>query len=291
MVLPHHAGGSGLSNRHVPLWTFECACVVVVGLTLWTMGRARGRAQLMRDYAALAAAAWVGEDTCIALYRFYAYAPGWHLRVHHVPILVPLIWPLVILSARDVVAALWPAPALRLTRPLAVAALVLFDASLVEVVAVRAGLWTWTEPGHLGVPLIGMLGWGYFACGADLALARNRPLLAIALAPATAHALIVASWWVLFRWTLRGALGSASIVGVVTVGACAAAIVVIGRRARGASIPIAIAAPRMIAAALFLALLLFTAPSDVPLWLHAASVAVPYLAATAWPFGLTTRTD
>lgn len=268
----------------MPLWTFECACVVVVGLTLWTMGRARGFGRLASDYAALAAAAWVGEDSCIALYRFYAYAPEWHLRLHHVPVLVPLIWPLVILSARDVVSALWRSPASGLARPLAVAALVLFDASLVEVVAVRAGLWSWTEPGHLGVPLIGMLGWAFFACGADVALSKNRPLLAIVLSPLTAHALILLTWWGLFRWTLRGALGTASIAGVMVVGACAAGVVVVRRRARGAAIPFAVAAPRMIAAALFIALLVFTAPADVPLWLHASSVAVPYLAATEWPF-------
>jgi hypothetical protein len=263
------------------LHVFEGACVVVVSLTLWTMGRARGVGRLLRDYAAVAAAAWVGEDTCIALYRFYTYAPGWDLRLHHVPILVPLIWPLVILSARDVVSALWPG--LRTARPLAVAALVAFDASLVEVVAVRAGLWSWAEGGHLGVPLIGILGWGYFALGADLALSRDRPALAVALGPLAAHALILASWWGLFRWILRGALGAASVAGVAAVGLAAVAIVVVARRG-GAAIPVAIAAPRMIAAALFVALLLFSAPRDASLWTHAASVAVPYLAATEWPF-------
>lgn len=276
----------------MPLLIFEGACVVVVALTLWTMGRARGLGRLLRDYATLAVAAWVGEDTCIALYRFYTYAPGWHLRLHHVPVLVPLIWPLVILSARDVVSALWgpreagvrsSRPALStMARPLAVAALVAFDASLVEVVAVRAGLWSWAEDGHLGVPVIGILGWGYFALGADLALSRNRPLLAIALGPLAAHVLIIASWWGLFRWVLRGALGTASVAGVAAVGLLAVAAVVWTRR-RGAAIPVTIAGPRMIAAALFVALLLSSAPADVPLWVHAAAVAVPYLAATEWP--------
>ncbi|HSO34006.1 MAG TPA: hypothetical protein VLT33_15840, partial [Labilithrix sp.] len=265
----------------MPLHVFEGACIAVVALTLWTMGRARSASHLLRDYALLACAAWLGEDTCIALYRFYAYAPGWHLRLHHVPLLVPLIWPLVILSARDVVSATWPA--LRGGRPFAVAALVAFDASLVEVVAVRAGLWSWAEAGHLGVPVIGVLGWGFFALGADLALSRARPLLAIALGPLTAHALIVVSWWGLFRWTMRGALGTPSIVGVAVLGLLAVAVAV-GTRRRGGAIPLAVAAPRMIAAALFLALLIATAPADVPLWIHAAAVALPYLAATAWPF-------
>jgi hypothetical protein len=261
----------------VPLAVFEGACLVVVALTLWAMGRSRGAAALLRDYVALAVAAWVGEDTCIGVYGFYAYAPEWHLRVHHVPVLVPLIWPLVILSARDVTAAFFPG--LRLARPLAVAVLVAFDASLVEVVAVRAGLWSWAEGGHLGVPVIGILGWGYFALGADLALARRQPLLAIALGPLVAHALIIASWWGLFRWVVRGALGTASVVGVAAVGLLAVAIAGVTRR-RGAAIPLAIAAPRMIAAALFVALLVCSAPADTPLWMHAVAIAVPYLAAT-----------
>ena len=265
----------------VPLPIFEGACLVVVALTLWAMGRATGLGGLLRDYAILAVAAWIGEDTCIVFYRFYTYAPDWHLRLHHVPVLVPLIWPLVILSARDVVTALWPD--LRRARPLAVGALVAFDASLVEVVAVRAGLWRWAEAGHLGVPVIGIIGWGFFALGVDVALSKERPALALALGPLAAHTLIIASWWGLFRWTLRGPLGGSSVVGIALVGALACAAVLAARRT-GKAIPVAIAAPRMIAAALFVMLLLLTAPADAPLWVHAAAVAVPYLAATDLSF-------
>jgi hypothetical protein len=258
---------------------FEVACVVVVLLTLAAMARTRGARPLLVDYAALAIAGLVGEDTCIALYRFYDYASGWHLRVHHVPLLVPLIWPLVILSARAVVSELWPT--LRRARPLAVAALVVFDASLVEVVAVRAGLWSWAEPGHLGVPLIGILGWGYFAAGAELALDRDRPALAIVLGPLAAHALIQLTWWGLFRWTLRGALGDASVMGVATLALGALAMVIAARRA-GRAISLSNAAPRMIAASLFVALLISTAGADPSLWIHTLSVAIPYLAATSY---------
>lgn len=255
---------------------FEIACVAIVALTLAAMSRARGAGPVLRDYAALAMAGFVGEESCIALYRFYAYAPGWHLRVVDVPLLVPLIWPLVVLSARDVVAALEPSR--RGARPLAVALLVAFDASLVEVVAVRAGLWSWAEPGHLGVPVIGILGWGYFAAGAEVALARGKPWLALVTGPLAAHALIQASWWGLFRWTMRGALGTASIAAVALVGGALLASAIAARRA-GKKIPLAVAAPR-IAASLFLVLLVETAARDVPLWIHTAAVALPYLAVT-----------
>ncbi|MBS2011721.1 MAG: hypothetical protein JST00_02310 [Deltaproteobacteria bacterium] len=262
----------------MPLIAFELACVAVVGLTLRAMA-GRGARALLVDYACLALAAWIGEDTCVALYRYYAYAEAWHLRLHHVPVLVPLIWPLVILSARDVVAAIarpsWPP----YVRGLAVAMFVVFDASLVEVIAVRAGLWSWSEGGHLGVPVIGILGWGYFAFGADLALARGRPLAAIVVAPLVAHGLILGTWWVLFRWALRGPLGAASVLGVLAIGAAALVLAVVARRS-GAAIPLRVAAPRMIAALLFFVLLVTTAPGDGALWLHTLAVAAPYFAAT-----------
>lgn len=257
---------------------FEAACVVVVLATLAAMARTRGAKAVLRDYLALAVAGWVGEQTCIELYRFYSYAAGWHLHVGHVPILVPLIWPLVILSAREVVDGLWPG--LRgLSRPLAVAAVVVVDASLVEVVAVRAGLWSWAEPGHLSVPVIGILGWGYFAIGAELALMRGRPLAALVVGPAVAHALILGTWWGLFRWTVRGDHGVASSI-VIALSSALAVVLVARARRDGRAMALSTAAPRMIAASLFFTLLVTTAPRDPRLWAHVASVAVPYFAAT-----------
>lgn len=264
----------------MPLPVFELACVIVVLFALWASARRRPATELFRDYLALAIAAWIGEETCVAIYGYYHYASGWHARLHHVPALVPLIWPLVVLSARDVASSVWPQ--VTHLRPLLVGAIVAFDASLVEVVAVRAGLWSWAEPGHLGVPIIGMLGWGYFAIGADLALSQPRSprLLAILACPLTAHALIQLTWWGFFRWTLRRDLGSSSLVTIVALSALVVTMVIAARR-RGGAIPPSVALPRIIAASLFFALLATTAPGEAPLWIHTAAVAIPYLTATA----------
>lgn len=262
---------------------FEVACVVIIALTLAAMARRRPLGELLRDYLALALSAWLGEQSCILLYDFYHYAPTWHGRLGQVPILVPLIWPLVVLSACDVARGLWPRLSIA---PLAAvcAAIVALDASLVEVVAVRAGLWAWAEPGHLGVPLIGILGWAYFALGAAWGLLRLPPswrLLLVLLGPLCAHALILLSWWGLFRFALRGDLGNKSMMGVLAVGLLA--LIVAGtERRRGRSIPLSIALPRAIAASLFLILLLSSAPTDGNLWLHTAAVALPYCVATGW---------
>lgn len=264
----------------MPQWLFEIACVVVVALTLAVNARRKPVRTLLADYAALAVAGWIAEETCIEAYRFYSYAPVWSVFVHHLPVLVPLIWPLVILSARDVVEALWPHAGI--WTHVLVGAVVAFDASLVEVVAVRAGLWSWAEPGHLNVPVIGMLGWGTFAIGASVALsfrARWRHVGVLALGLLSTHALILASWWGFFRWTVRGDLGNASIAGMGIIGAIALVAVWRARRA-GHVMPLAIAGPRMIAAALFFALLLTTAAGEIVYWLHVLALSVPYFAAT-----------
>ncbi len=265
----------------MPLRLFEVCCVVIIVMTLGVTARRTPARSLLIDYARLAVASWVGEESSVAVYRFYAYAPAWDARIHHVPLLVPLIWPLVILSAERVSRALAPGAG-GAGRALLVGAIVTLDASLVEVVAVRAGLWSWAEPGHLSVPLIGILGWAYFAASASFVLDRTRGAwrwLVVLLAPLGTHALLVLSWWGLFRWTLRGDLGTGSVRGIAAVGlfACFAAI---GLRRLGRDIPLEEATPRMIAASLFLALLLTTAPTNVPLWIHTLAVAAPYVAAT-----------
>lgn len=271
----------------MPLPLFEIACIFVVVFTLAIMARRLPWRDLLTDYGALAVAGWIGEETCVRFYGYYHYAPYWHARLDEVPILVPLIWPLVILSAREVAAAVWPG--ITRLRPLVVLAVVAFDASLVEVIAVRAGFWSWVDQGHLGVPIIGILGWGYFAMGADWALcakssspepSRIRRFLAtLIFAPLVTHALIQLTWWGFFRWAQRKPLGDASLWGLACVSLGVLASVLIARR-HGAGIPMSVALPRMVAASLFFALLVTTAPTDGPLWMHTAAIAIPYLAAS-----------
>jgi len=261
---------------------FEFACVVVIALTLFAMMRARRAiAEVLGEYAILAVAGWVGEQSCIEFYEHYAYSESWHLFIGHVPLLIPLIWPLVILSAREVARALG-APAR--WQAVFAGAIVVFDAALVEVIAVGANLWSWAEPGHLGVPLIGILGWGFFATAAVALL--DRPswrvrLLAIAAAPLATHAALLATWWGLFRWVLRGTLQPASVVALCALSTLMVAGALALRR-RGRSLELAVAVPRVIAAALFFALLAQPDVSTASLWICAAASALPYLTLTSY---------
>jgi hypothetical protein len=273
--------GAYYLSRAVPLWVFEMLCLPVLALAATLSARRVGARAFAVDYACLALAGLLGEASSIAWYRYYGYANGWHLHVLGVPALVPLIWPLVILSAREVRAALFP-DIDPLRGALVVCALVIADASMVEVLAVRAQLWSWAEDGHLGVPLLGIVAWGYFAGAADLAMTRFRGRerwLVVPVALALAHGLIVLSWWSLFRWVLRGGLGWGSLAVLASL-SLAATAVALSRRRRGYLIPIEVAIPRMIAASLFGLLFVLTAPTDLGLLAHVTCIAIPYFAAS-----------
>jgi hypothetical protein len=188
----------------------QIACLAIV--VSFVVLRARLEADpwaLYRRLFLLALSAWMGEDTCIRAYGFYAYSPSWWLFLDQVPLLIVLIWPVVIQSARDLGTCLWPGrerpSAARVA--LTVFGLVLSDASLIEPIAVQSGLWHWIEPGLFAVPPIGILGRAFFAAIAVFIFERaawhGRPweeLLILPIAPAWTHLLLIASWWGALRW-------------------------------------------------------------------------------------------
>lgn len=176
----------------------QLACLAIVALYVAVrMRRAEDRAAVARRLALLVAASWLGEDSVIRAYGFYFYEARWDLFVDQVPLLIVIIWPVVIDSAWQLARRLAPAHV-----ALVAAAFVLADASLIEPIAVHAGLWRWTEPGLFAVPPIGILGWALFGFSA-IALAPRIGALTILVAPLTTHALLLASWWGALRWLNR----------------------------------------------------------------------------------------
>ena len=272
------------------LFQWLCLPVLVFAYALEIRGAERPRARAL-EIAALVVAGWLAETTSIHFYGFYAYEPAWALCVAGVPMLVPLIWPMVVLSARAIAAALWPTWR-ALPRALAVGAIVALDASLMEVVAVGAGYWRWSEPGYLGVPLIGILGWGFFAiCAsawlerASLAPARAQLWRVLALpwvAFAGTHALLLGAWWGALRWFARGDLGAWPLVGF---GIAAAVFAMMA--ARSACLPTRAAlTSRVPASGLFVVLLAASwgEPGARMRLAQVLVVALPYLVLTvrAW---------
>lgn len=263
------------------MFTIQVLSVAIIVAALWLLVNQHGR-QVLLAYVSLALAGWVGEDTCIRFYDFYHYSDAWWLHLDRVPLLITLIWPLVILSARDVARALG-ASSLRAVA-VAVFAIVIVDASMVEIIAVARGMWSWAEPGYLQVPILGIVGWGFFAASAVVWLewcerhGRRWQLFAVVLGPVAAHALIIAAWWSCFRWTLRGAMTPPVWFMMVPAGTV---IVWLVTSKRVGVVGIRIQLPRMIAAGLFFAIVATLPTATLPaLVFHTAAVAAMYLVAT-----------
>ncbi len=261
---------------------FQILCLPVLALSyIFLLRRAVEPRREAFNIAWLSVAAWVGEQTCISWYGFYAYSDAWAMKLGHVPVLVALIWPMVVLSARDVARALWPQRrGWRLA--LIVGAVVFFDASLIEVSAVRAGYWTWFEGGYLKVPLMGVVGWGCFAFVASFFLDAKgwRQRLAPVLTLAGTHILLVGLWWGAFRWGLRGDLGPRAVLGFGGVSIVATVAVWLSRR----RMPMRTLWARVVATSLFVGLIASLSVNR-DLWIHFGLVAVPYLLASPRPWG------
>jgi len=253
----------------VEMVLFQLLCFVLMPMAYH--GLFKRNREAVRPAILIFFASWIGEASAVYFYGFYHYSELWWFRIAGVPLLIPLIWPMVILSGREVLRALWPAGIKH--EAWALALLVFIDASLIEVVSVRCGLWSWVEPGYLGVPLIGVAGWAWFALAVMLILRRTsgrRQWWVVPGAPIILHLLLVASWWIFLKWHWRGDWFWQFAV-IIAILAWAALRL---RRQRRMSMDVV--RIRLLAAGIFGLLLLFTAPLAGRVWLHVLMVSVPY---------------
>ena len=246
----------------------ELSCVGILGLWLvLRFAREPKRAALAMRLLCVAAAAWLGEESCIRLYGFYGYAAGWHAWLLDVPLAIVCIWPVVIQSALDLSRA-----ATERWRALLAAGLVIVDAGLIEPIATASRLWTWLQPGPFSVPVVGVLGWGFFTLGVALVLER-RAWLALVVGPALTHLLLLASWWGAFRW-LPAVEDPRPFVAVALLGSMAVALRLWRRPPSVAGRDVLLRAP---AAAFFFVLLALFARDDPWLVAWALAFAPPWL--------------
>ncbi len=261
----------------------ELSCAAIV--TLYLVVTLRDSPQPGSDAALLgllAVAAWLGENTVIHAYGFYAYSPAWSVFVDRVPLMVLLIWPVVIHSAWVMLCQLQPRSARWL--PLAGALLVLTDASMIEPIAVQAGLWWWTHPGLFDVPLVGLLGWSFFAGLCMLVMQHAEKLkgrlLILLVAPLGTHVLLLASWWGLLRW-IEGPVPPWPAVALVWL-ISAALVVALLRWRPWRRVDLTSLLLRAPAAGFFFVLLALYGRDQIALVAYALAFAPPYLLLTPW---------
>jgi len=146
-------------------------------------------------YGLLAIGGWLVEDTAIEWYKWYGYSEEWGIFVGHLPLLVMLAWPLVILGEYNYLCRclfpmrsgnIWCRRALLCFIDISLAALV------TEIICVNAGLWAWKYSNCLGVPFYGCAGWALYGTPVVLLLAlwevdsyksRRSPWLLMGIVP------------------------------------------------------------------------------------------------------------
>ena len=250
----------------------ELPSLAIVALYLVVLVSHEG-APALRRLAVLAACGILAEHTVVGFYDFYTYSPRWSVFVGNVPLLVGVIWPVVIDSARRIATAVLgeDSPSI----PLLTGAIVAADAGLIEPIAVAADLWWWHVPGLFDVPVIGMLGWGIFAYWATRILGRPTgffgALIRIAVATAATHVALVASWTLGLRFLARELPTAAGIVPLWA--ACLAAAAAL----RGRPSPLRYLAVRGAAAGFFFVLLVLHG-EGLAIWIWSLAFPLPYLA-------------
>ncbi len=263
-----------LGFRPTPAHIVEVG-LVVPGLLLWLALRGElGDRRFWATYAALAVAAWIGEQSAISLYHYYSYdIGGWHVLIGDVPLAVVLIWPMLLLSTRELLRRLGRRGG---RAAFLGAGLTFLEATFVEVVCVDAGLWRWEGAGILGVPIIGVVGWSAFALGAFLTLEAGRVFLAPLAAPVALHLALPAVWHAGLSRVSSAALPNSAVL--LGEGLVALVLGIGALRIRNrADIGMSEVLPRVAAAELIL-LLLPVAGASLSVVAFAAVFSLPYLA-------------
>lgn len=276
---------------------FELICLTIVAVYVaLRLAKSGGRPwDVVARFVLLSVSSAVAEDTIIRAYGTYGYATTWSIAVGKVPLVVVLVWPVVVDSAAVLARAILPArgDAAPLRLAAITAGIVLADAALIEPVAVRAGLWRWTEPGVFGVPIIGILGWAVFAFVATYVIETRARLAVLLIGPIATHAVLVGAWWAGLRFVERPfsplltAVGiwAASLVFVTRAAARPIPMSALLMRAPGAVFFFVLLATNFVAPAMFAepwrATWIAPPASASLLALYVAAFAAPYLTSIA----------
>jgi uncharacterized membrane protein len=184
----------------LPTWVFELVVApLAAALAFAHARRALGAPRAAAEMLALAAYGFALEAVAMAVFASHVYDASWRAAPLGVPLAVAAVWAAVITSAMAVAGRRGGSHGWRAVS----AALVAIALDLmIEPVATRAGLWSWTPPGPwLGVPVGNFVGWavivGAYAYGAS-------------------------------RWAGAGTIAIQAIRRIALAAACIAALVAVG---------------------------------------------------------------
>lgn len=263
--------------------------IVTVCVVFRRLGQPDKKHFLVR-VAIVFAASWIVEESCIVLYEFYAYSACWRLSLLHVPLLVIVVWPLVVLSAWDMASSILHSGHKRL--PLVAGAIILTDALFVEPVAVHAGLWSWSKPGLFAVPVIGFLGWAYFGCLCVFLFEVQRRhnymkwfnLVIPVVSVIGTHVCLLMTWWGALRWitiSIDPGLAAGSAWALSLLLTC-----FIIKDRTGARMDNKLLLLRLPAAVFFFTLLALNAHDSMLLVVYGVAFSLPYLTVFAHKYGI-----
>jgi len=179
---------------------------LAVGIAFRHAARALGVRRAALETLALAAYGFAVELVAMAVFDSHRYDASWQVAPLGVPLAVAGVWAAIIIAAMAVAWRYGAASPLARAATAALAAVALD--MMIEPVATRGGLWSWTPPGPwLGVPIGNFVGWmvivGAYAYGAER-WAGGGGATAIARRAALAAACIVALVAVGLVWTRLG---------------------------------------------------------------------------------------
>jgi uncharacterized membrane protein len=155
----------------LPTAAYELFAAPVAGALAFSLARrALGVARAGVELVMLALYGYALERVVIAVFSSHSYAETWRIAPGGVPVAVAVVWASLTVSALALAARLGFKTPLERARAAALLGLTLD--LLMEPVAVRVRLWSWTPPGPwLGVPLGNFVGWtvilGVYAYGAE----------------------------------------------------------------------------------------------------------------------------
>lgn len=183
--------------------------LLLIGVLIYVLAYARHQKKpgvFLLRFLICAAAAWLVEQSCISFYGFYGYSSAWGLFIFKVPLVIVMVWPTLIHSATLITTQILNTP--NRAYPFVVSGIVCSDALLIEPISSNCNLWCWQEPGLFGVPIIGILGWAFFAFFGAFFFApkltyhrcQYQWVFRFGASFAGTHLLLIGAWWSVLRW-------------------------------------------------------------------------------------------